>query len=211
LGYRFQIGNRERNRLRVAMQNPSSKPPNSVIEDRTWQWFMGAVSRRFGPAFYDRAHHPAHSDWPDIVARRARRAVGFEITSPLQPHDVVVERKNDSEPTEESPFSLQRRILQATKRKMQRYGMRHSSQPMALLITLAHPIARRLAEGDAPLAGIDEELQDALAQRLHQPFDAIYLIGPGAYARLLWRRHGSKWKRVFPDLDGAGRGQAAEK
>lgn len=163
---------------------------------------MGAVSRRFGPAYYDGAHHPAHSDWPDIVARRARRTVCFEITSPLQPHDVVTEKKNDGEPVEENPFSLHRRILEATGRKIHRYGTRHFSQPMALLITLAHPMALHLSRGNATLAGIGEELQEAVAQQLHQPFDAIYLIGPGEYAQLLWRRRGSRWKQVFPDLDG---------
>ena len=188
------------------MQSSTSKSSNAAVEDRTWQWFMGAVSRRFGPAFYDSAHHPAHSDWPDIVAHRARRTVCFEITSPLQPHDVTNNRRNNDELVEENPFSLHRRILEATTRKIHRYGVRHFSQPMALLITLAHPTALRLSQGDATLEGIGEELQDTFAEELHQPFDAIYLIGPGPNARLLWRRHGPKWKRVFPDLDGASGG-----
>jgi len=188
------------------MQQSVSKPSNAVIEDRTWQWFMGAVSRHVGPAFYDGAHHPAHSDWPDIIAHRSRRTVCFEITSPLLPHDVNGGKKNNGELVEESPFNLRQRVLEATIRKIHRYGMRHFSQPMALLITLAHPITQRLARGDATVAGIDEELQAALAQELHQPFDAIYLIGPGPRAWLLWRRAGPKWKRVFPELDTSTKG-----
>ncbi|MFH1010175.1 MAG: hypothetical protein V1784_02935 [bacterium] len=180
-----------------------SKPSNAVIEDRTWQWFMGAVSRYLGPAFYDGARHPAHSDWPDIIAHRSRRTVCFEITSPLLPHDVNSGGKDNHELVKENPFTLRQRILDATIRKIHRYGVRHFSQPMALLITLAHPITQRLSRGDATVAGIGEELQATLAEELHQPFDAIYLIGPGPHAWLLWRRTGPKWKRVFPELDTA--------
>jgi hypothetical protein len=189
------------------MQQTVGKPSNALIEDRTWQWFMGAVARHLGPAYYDEAHHPAHSDWPDIVAQRSRRTICFEITSPLSPHDVNSGKKNDSELIEETPFTLRQRVMEATARKIHRYGMRHFSQPMALLITLAHPITQRLSKGDPTAAGIDEELKTALSQELHQPFDAIYLVGPGPRARLLWRRSGAQWKRVFPELDESAKGR----
>jgi hypothetical protein len=188
------------------MQQSVSKPSNAVIEDRTWQWFMGAISRHVGPAFYDGAHHPAHSDWPDIIAHRSRRTVCFEITSPLLPQDVNSGWKGNGEPAEEHPFTLRRRILEATVRKIHRYGVRHFAQPMALLITLAHPTTQRLSRGDATVAGFGEELQATLTEELHQPFDAIYLIGPGPHAWLLWRRTGPKWKRVFPELDASVKG-----
>jgi hypothetical protein len=188
------------------MTSSATKPSNAVIEDRTWQWFMGAVSRHWGPAFYDNAHHPTHSDWPDIIAYRSRRTVCFEITSPLLPQDVNTGWKGNGEMVEDEPFTLRRRILEATVRKIHRYNSRHFAQPMALLITLAHPTTQRLSRGDATAADIGEELQTTLAEELHQPFDAIYLIGPGPHAWLLWRRTGPKWKRVFPELDASAKG-----
>ncbi|MBU1936331.1 hypothetical protein KKG05_02950, partial [bacterium] len=101
----------------------------------------------------------------------------------------------------DEPFLLHQRVLEATMRKIERYGARSISEPTALLITLAHPATLRLTRGNAFLPGIAEELQVSLAQELEQPFDAIYLVGPGENAQLLWRRSGAKWKRIFPELD----------
>ena len=174
-----------------------SKLSNADVEERTWQWFMGAVSRRFGPAYYASAHHPVSENWPDIIAKRAKATICFEITSPLRPDDVNSHKTDD----EEQPFLLHQRILEATARKIERYGARAIAEPIALLITLAHPATLRLTRGNTSLPGIAEELQMSLAQELEQPFDAIYLVGPGENAQLLWRRSGSKWKRIFPELD----------
>jgi hypothetical protein len=182
--------------------SPANGLSNDDIERRTWEWFTGAVGVFFGPAYYQPLNHDAGDLWPDVMALRAHDRVGFEITSPLRPGDVV--KKNNSTPEEESDIPLQRqiekRVIEALKRKIKKYGNRKMGLPLALLITLAHPSAMKFYS-HTDLEHLSQVVKSVLGHLLHQPIDAVYLVGPGERAHLLWRRRGAQWKKLFPDLE----------
>jgi hypothetical protein len=183
-------------------------PTNDVIEQRTWEWFSAAVSKRYGPAHYHLLDGALSVHWPDVAAVRAHDRVGFEITSPLRPEDVVPKRTaetNGDDDDEVDPRALkqrlfEQRIVEAVTRKIKKYGRHPLSEPLALLITLAHPSSLRFfSAGNVPR--LSKIVRSHLINFVHQPIDAIYLVGPGEKAYLLWRRRGSRWKKLFPDLD----------
>jgi hypothetical protein len=182
----------------------SNGPSNDTVEERTWTWFFEAMSLRFGPAYYQLLSAATGDHWPDVIALRAHDRVGFEITSPLRPEDVVRKRSEAVEDDGEQPAQarLEKRVIEALRRKIKKYGNGPSAMPLALLITLAHPSSLKFtAHLDRPrLAGV---VRGHLTNFLHQPIDAVYLVGPGAQAHLLWRRRGAKWKKLFPELNGA--------
>lgn len=192
-------------------------PSNDVIEKRTWDWFHASVSARFGPAHFREWSPPGREHWPDIIALRGHDRVGFEITSPLKPEDVVMRPANgptngtlpdpgsDDEsrltPTQERQKLLEQRVVGALKRKIKKYGAHHSGNPLALLITLAHPSTLRFSSTNTNVAHLASVVRGHFGKFLHQPIDAVYLVGPGEKAYLLWRRRGSRWKKLFPELD----------
>lgn len=181
-------------------------PSNDDIERRTWDWFLAAVASRFGPAFYQEITPPNGDRWPDVVALRAHDRVSFEITSPLRPEDVVGKPSRHRLPIEDdgtlpAQARLEKRVIEALKRKIKKYGQSSSQEPLALLLTMAHPSAQKLFSkvNLTRLAGV---VTGHLANFLRQPIDAVYLVGPGVRSHLLWRRRGAKWKKLFPELDG---------
>ena len=182
-------------------------PTNDVIERRTWEWFQAAVSRQFGPAHYHLLDGALSVHWPDVVAVRAHDRVGFEITSPLRPEDVVRKKVMeivDDDP-EEDPRALkqrlfEQRIVEAISRKIRKYGHHPLAEPLALLITLAHPSSLKFYS-PTNVPRLAKIVRGHLTNFVHQPIDAIYLVGPGEKAYLLWRRRGSKWKKLFPELN----------
>ncbi len=185
----------------------SNGPTNDVIEQRTWEWFSGAVSARFGPAYYQILDGALSVHWPDVMAVRAHDRVGFEITSPLRPEDVV--RKRNVLPEEDDAEVdvrkrkqrlFERRVVEAINRKMKKYGRTATDEPLALLVTLAHPSAQKFFSA-ANVEHLSQVVKSRLGHLLHQPIDAVYLVGPGVRAYLLWRRRGAKWSKLFPDLD----------
>jgi hypothetical protein len=176
---------------------------NTDIEQLTWDWFSGAVAQRFGPAHYQLLTIPEADKWPDVVALRAHDRVAFEITSPLRPDDVVKKpTHNGDADTDDAPVQirLEQRVMEALKRKIKKYGSRHMGMPLGLLITLAHPSSQQFS-AQADMRRLRGVVCSHLANFLRQPLDAVYLVGPGEKARLLWRRRGSKWKKIFPELD----------
>jgi len=180
-------------------------PTNDAVEQRTWEWFHSAAAARFGPAYYQDLHPLGGDNWPDILAVRAHSRVGFEITSPLRPEDVVRKGNNHTyEDDSDLPAQarLEKRVVEAVRRKIKKYGQGKSEIPLALLITLAHPSSQRLFS-QIDLRRLTGVVRGHLSNFLHQPLDAVYLVGPGARAHLLWRRRGPKWKKLFPELNGA--------
>ena len=183
----------------------SSGPSNVVIERRTWEWFHAAVSARYGPVHYHILDGALAVHWPDVVAVRAHDRVGFEITSPLRPEDVVRKRNVASEDDGETDSRTRRqrlfeqRVVEAINRKMKKYGKSPSGEPLALLVTLAHPSAMKFSATD--VVHLAQVVKSRLGHLLHHPLDAVYLVGPGERAYLLWRRRGAKWKKLFPELD----------
>jgi hypothetical protein len=192
-------------------------PSNDVVEKRTWDWFHATVAARFGPAHF-RVWTPAERDhWPDVIALRGHEKVGFEITSPLKPEDVVTRPGNEtgngfrpaSEEGEDERVVagayrqklLEQRVVGALKRKIKKYGEHHSGIPLALLITLAHPSSLKFSSTHTDIAHLASVVRGHFGKFLHQPIDAVYLVGPGEKAFLLWRRRGPKWKKLFPELD----------
>lgn len=204
------------------MPDPHSKgnsASNDVIEERTWDWFHGATSARFGPAYFLVKNTLVNDPWPDVIAMRGHEQVGFEITSPLRPEDVV-ERSGHSTDNGFKPVTnreededervvarvarqkmLEQRVVGALKRKIKKYGEHHSGMPLALLITLAHPSALKFSSTHTDIAHLASVVRGHFGKFLHQPIDAVYLVGPGERAFLLWRRRGPKWKKLFPELD----------
>lgn len=187
--------------------NRTNGPSTNDIEQRTWDWFTGAVALRFGPAYYQLLGPTNGDRWPDVVALRAHDRVAFEITSPLRPEDVVHKlRRNgvgvESDDHQPAQARLERRVVEALKRKIRRYQSRAQGMPLCLLITLAHPSALPLT-AQLNLKRLSGVVRGHLANFLDQPLDAVYLVGPGTRAHLLWRRRGPKWKKIFPDLDAA--------
>ncbi len=184
----------------------SASPSNELIERRTWDWFHAAVSSRFGPAHF-KVFMPTEKDhWPDVVAVRGHDRVGFEITSPLKPEDVVKRtRKEPDDEIDEEGISrqklLEQRVVGALKRKIKKYATAHTGMPLALLITLAHPSTLRFSSTNTDIAHLASVVRGHFGKFLHQPIDAVYLVGPGERAFLLWRRRGPKWKKIFPELD----------
>jgi hypothetical protein len=178
-------------------------PSNNVIERLTWEWFAGAVGVRFGPSYYQLLTVPERDKWPDAVALRAHDRVAFEITSPLRPDDVVKKphhNGDEDEPDVPAQIQLEQRVMEALKRKIKKYGNRHMGMPLCLLITLAHPSSLRFF-APADMRRLKGVVSGHLANFVRQPIDAVYLVGPGEKSRLLWRRRGSKWKKIFPELD----------
>jgi hypothetical protein len=182
-------------------------PTNDVIEQRTWEWFTGAVSARFGPAHYHVLDGALSVHWPDVMAVRAHERVGFEITSPLRPEDVVRKRSVVPEDDDSEVDSrklkqrlFERRVVEAINRKMKKYGRTAADEPLALLVTLAHPSAQKFFSA-ANVGHLSQVVKSRLGHLIHQPIDAVYLVGPGERAYLLWRRRGAKWKKLFPELD----------
>ena len=182
-------------------------PTNDVIEHRTWEWFQAAVSRQFGPAHYHVMDGALSVHWPDVVAVRAHDRVGFEITSPLRPEDVVRKRSTVSEDDDVEDDSrkakqrfFEQRVLEAITRKIKKYGKTPADEPLALLITLAHPSSQKFFS-PANVPRLAKIVRGHLLNFLHQPIDAVYLVGPGERAYLLWRRRGAKWTKLFPELD----------
>ena len=180
---------------------------NDMIEQRTWEWFHAAASRQFGPAHYHLLDGALSVHWPDVVAVRAHERVGFEITSPLRPEDVVAKKiiEPTDEDTEEDPRTqkqryFEQRVVEAVSRKIKKYGHHPMREPLALLITLAHPSSLKFFS-PVNIPRLATIVRGHLLNFVHQPIDAIYLVGPGEKAYLLWRRRGSKWKKLFPDLD----------
>lgn len=189
------------------LMSESNGLSNTDVEERTWEWFSEAVTARFGPAYYQLLGIPAHDHWPDRIALRAHSRVAFEITSPLRPEDVVP--KNNRHPELEAAeielpmqVRLEQRVIEALRRKIRKYGSRNTGMPLALLITLAHPSAQPFF-GAADLRRLSGVVRGHVTNFLHQPLDAVYLVGPGQRAVLLWRRRGSKWKKLFPELGAA--------
>lgn len=187
-------------------------PTNDVIEQRTWDWFHATVAARFGPAHYQVAAHRPNDHWPDVIALRGHEEVGFEITSPLKPEDVVrrptpAAHNGTSDGTEadEEGISrqklLEQRVVGALKRKIKKYGAQSTQLPLALLITLAHPSTLKFSSTKSDVAHLASVVRGHFGKFLHQPIDAVYLVGPGEKAYLLWRRRGPKWKKLFPELD----------
>ncbi len=184
----------------------SGSPSNELIEQRTWDWFHAAVALRFGPAHFRIATLPPYDHWPDVIAMRGHDRVGFEITSPLKPEDVVKRPRRDTqEDIEIEGMSRQRmleqRVVGALKRKIKKYGSTNTGMPLALLITLAHPSTLKFSSTKSDIAHLASVVRGHFGKFLHQPIDAVYLVGPGEKAFLLWRRRGPKWKKIFPDLD----------
>ncbi len=179
-------------------------PSNNDIEQRTWDWFASAVSQRFGPAYFQVTGPTNGELWPDVIAVRAHDRVGFEITSPLRPEDVVKKSsRNGATPDDDTlppQTRLEKRVIEALRRKIKKYGNRKTGMPLALLITLAHPSAQKLS-GHMDLRRLSSTVRGHIGNFLHQPLDAVYLVGPGERAYLLWRRRGPQWKKIFPDLD----------
>lgn len=177
-------------------------PTNDAIEKRTWQWFTDAMAVQFGPAHYQVVLPPEGDLWPDVIAVRAHDRVGFEITSPLRPEDVV--RKPSHNGDEDDGKSLQtrleKRVLEAVRRKIKKYGSKPTDFPLALLVTLAHPSSQKFSPATTDLVHLAQVVKSRLGHHIHQPIDAVYLVGPGPAAHLLWRRRGAKWKKLFPDL-----------
>jgi hypothetical protein len=179
---------------------------NDVVERRTWDWFAGAVAARYGPAHYRLIHPPENDLWPDVYAIRGNERVGFEITSPLRPEDVVSKPNgNGSEQPDEEPPPrqklLERRVIEAVRRKIKKYGNKPSDFPLGLLVTLAHPSSLKFSSTETDLKHLSQVVKSHLGHLLHQPIDAVYLVGPGSRAVLLWRRRGPKWSKLFPELD----------
>lgn len=185
----------------------SNGPSNVIIEQRTWDWFHASVARRYGPVHYHILDGALSVHWPDVVAVRAHDRVGFEITSPLRPGDVVKKRSTVSEDDsveEDSRKIKQRlfeqRVVDAVTRKIKKYGKTPAGEPLALLITLAHPSSLKFFS-PANVPRLSKIVRGHLLNFVHQPIDAVYLVGPGERAYLLWRRRGSRWKKLFPELD----------
>jgi hypothetical protein len=176
---------------------------NDAVERRTWEWFAAAVGLRFGPAFYQLLDLSDGDLWPDVLTLRAHDRVGFEITSPLRPEDVV--KKPNHTGTDDGELSLQarleRRVLEAVRRKIKKYGSKPTDFPLGLLVTLAHPSSMKFSSSKIDLLHLAQVVKSRLGHFIHQPIDAVYLVGPGARAHLLWRRRGPKWKKLFPDLE----------
>ncbi|HEY3295262.1 MAG TPA: hypothetical protein VGL38_07475 [bacterium] len=176
---------------------------NNDIERRTWEWFSSAVEVIFGPAYYHVLNHDVGDLWPDVIALRAHDRVGFEITSPLRPEDVVKKHSSSAADDEaEMPVQrqLEKRVIEALKRKIKKYGNRKMQLPLALLITLAHPSTMKFFS-HTDLEHLSQVVKSVLGHLLHQPIDAVYLVGPGERAHLLWRRRGAQWKKLFPELE----------
>jgi hypothetical protein len=175
---------------------------NDAIERRTWEWFAAAVAIRFGPAFYHVLDNPDGDLWPDVLTLRAHDRVGFEITSPLRPEDVVKKpnHNGDDDHGLTMQMQLERRVLEAVKRKIKKYGNKPSDFPLGLLVTLAHPSSLKFSSSETDLIHLSQVIKSSLGHLIHQPIDAVYLVGPGAQAHLLWRRRGSKWKKLFPEF-----------
>jgi hypothetical protein len=178
---------------------------NDAIERRTWEWFAAAVELRFGSAFYQQLDPPTGDHWPDVLTLRAHDQVGFEITSPLRPEDVV--KKPNHNGDDDNGLSLQarleRRVIEAVRRKIKKYGSKPTDFPLGLLITLAHPSSMKFFPSETDLLHLSQVVKSRLGHLIHQPIDAVYLVGPGSRAHLLWRRRGSKWKKLFPELEPA--------
>jgi hypothetical protein len=176
---------------------------NDDVERRTWQWFAAAVAEHFGPAYYQQLDPPDGDLWPDVLTLRAHDRVGFEITSPLRPEDVV--KKPNHTGGDDTDLSaqarLERRVMEAVKRKIKKYGSKPTDFPLGLLITLAHPSSLKFSSSKTDLLHLSQVVKSRLGHWIHQPIDAIYLVGPGSQAHLLWRRRGPKWKKLFPDLE----------
>jgi len=187
------------------LSTPNNGLSNDDIERRTWDWFSGAVEVIYGPAHYQLLNHDAADRWPDVIALRAHDRVGFEITSPLRPEDVV-KKHHSSDGDDEAEISMQRklekRVIEALKRKIKKYGNKKMELPLALLITLAHPSSMKFFS-QTDLTHLSQVVKSVLGHLLHQPIDAVYLVGPGERAHLLWRRRGAQWKKLFPELDHA--------
>jgi len=181
---------------------PSNGLSNDDIERRTWDWFSGAVEVRFGPAYYHLLAPDDGERWPDVIALRAHDRVGFEITSPLRPEDVVKKHGTNSDDEADVPMQrqLEKRVIEALKRKIKKYGNRKMQLPLALLITLAHPSTMKFFS-HTDLEHLSQVVKSVLGHLLHQPIDAVYLVGPGERAHLLWRRRGAQWKKLFPELE----------
>lgn len=187
------------------LHTPANGLSNDDIERRTWDWFSGAVEVIYGPAFYQLLDPLDGDRWPDVIALRAHDRVGFEITSPLRPDDVVKKRSaNSTEDEAEIPLQrqLEKRVIEALKRKIKKYGNRKMELPLALLITLAHPSTMKFFS-HTDLEHLSQVVKSVLGHLLHQPIDAVYLVGPGERAHLLWRRRGAQWKKLFPELEKA--------
>jgi len=178
-------------------------PSNDDVERRTWQWFTAAISAQFGPAHYQVVYPPEGDIWPDVTAVRAHVRVGFEITSPLRPEDVVKKPNHNGDNDDDRPLQarLEGRVMEAVKRKIKKYGSKPSDFPLGLLVTLAHPSSLKFSSSETDLMHLSQVVKSRLGHLIHQPIDAVYLVGPGASAHLLWRRRGAKWKKLFPDLD----------
>lgn len=182
------------------IQNGST---NDAIERRTWEWFASAVELRFGPAFYHVLDKTNGDLWPDVLALRAHDRMGFEITSPLRPEDVVKKpnHNGDDDNGLTTQTMLERRVLEAVKRKIKKYGNKPSDFPLGLLVTLAHPSSLKFSSTQTDLLHLAQVVKSRLGHLIHQPIDAVYLVGPGPRAHLLWRRRGAKWKKLFPDFE----------
>lgn len=190
-------------------------PTNDVIEQRTWDWFHATVSARYGPAHFRVISGRTNDHWPDVIALRGHEEVGFEITSPLKPEDVVrrpvpvssngshhgAEGGDDDEEGISRQKLLEQRVVGALKRKIKKYGAQDTGLPLALLITLAHPSTLRFSSTKNDVAHLASVVRGHFGKFLHQPIDAVYLVGPGEKSYLLWRRRGPKWKKLFPELD----------
>jgi hypothetical protein len=175
---------------------------NDDVERRTWEWFAAAVGLRFGPAFYQQLDPPDGDLWPDVLTLRAHDRVGFEITSPLRPEDVVRKPNHTGDDGELSVQArLERRVLEAVRRKIKKYGNKPSDFPLGLLVTLAHPSSLKFSSSKTDVLHLSQVVKSRLGHLIHQPIDAVYLVGPGERAHLLWRRRGSKWKKLFPEVD----------
>lgn len=181
----------------------SNGPSNDDVEKKTWDWFARAVSQEYGPAHYQVVYPPDGGLWPDVIVVRAHDRVGFEITSPLRPEDVVKKTNHPSDDDDGASLQarLERRVLEAVKRKIKKYGSKPSNFPLGLLVTLAHPSSLKFSSSETNLAHLSQVVKSRLGHLIHQPIDAVYLVGPGARAHLLWRRRGAKWKKLFPELD----------
>ncbi|RPH95278.1 hypothetical protein EHM69_04985 [candidate division KSB1 bacterium] len=179
---------------------------NDDIERRTWDWFAAAVGLLFGPAYYQRLTPPDGDHWPDVLVLRAHDRVGFEITSPLRPEDVVKKsnRNGDEDDGElTAQAKLERRVIEAVRRKIKKYGSKPTDFPLGLLVTLAHPSSLKFSSSATDLLHLSQVVKSRLGHLIHQPIDAVYLVGPGERAYLLWRRRGAKWKKLFPELHAA--------
>ena len=138
-----------------------------------------------------------------MLTLRAHDRVGFEITSPLRPEDVV--RKPNHAGGDEGELSVQakleRRVIEAVRRKIKKYGSKPTDFPLGLLVTLAHPSSLKFSSSKTDVLHLSQVVKSRLGHLIHQPIDAVYLVGPGERAHLLWRRRGSKWKKLFPEVD----------